>query len=238
MRPPPPPAPHARAAWASWASPTSGATTSRIRFPRIRSSRASWWTAYPTSVTCASAATRRVEVAGECLHRGHDHLGLVDQQPTLRERHPDRLEHLRPQRRGEPGLAVRHRTGLLRGVRPPVRRRRGTRLGLHLHGLGMVGQPGFQLTELGDQPGQLYQRRPGLPGAHRPGRCVPDSLQVIPDPGHHRADRVSPIAGVRGVRHTPIRPPGADTLGPLDRVCGRPPQRVCLWMPSGLFARG
>ena len=59
-----------------------------------------------------------VEVGGQRLDRRHDHLGLVDQQPTLRQRHPGRLERLRPERGGEPGLAVRRGTGLLRWRAP------------------------------------------------------------------------------------------------------------------------
>ena len=61
----------------------------------------------------------RVEVGGQRLDRRDDHLGLVHQQPTLGQRHPDRLERLRAQRRGEPGLAVRRGTGLL-GWRAPT----------------------------------------------------------------------------------------------------------------------
>ncbi len=163
-----------------------------------------------------------VEVGGQRLDRGHDHLGLVDQQPTLRQRHPDRLERLRPQRRGEPGLAVRRGTGLLRGVRPPVRRD-------WWHRSRPPPPPVWPWSatrslQLGDWASSRVSSTIASrvsAGAHRPGRLRPGRSSGSSSIRDSRGpDRVSPIAGVRGVRHGPIRPPSTDTLGRSAGACG------------------
>ena len=216
---------------ASWASPTSGATTSRIRLPRVRRSFASWSAAYPTNVATASSPDGRVEVVGQRLHRGHDHLRLVHQQPPLGQPDPDRLEHLRPQRGSQPGLPVRRGTGLPGGVRPPVRRRRWhpTRPPPAPSAHGAARRASSSATAAASRVASTSAARVSAAVIDHAGwsRSVFSSSTIrdSTDP-----DRVSPTGAVHGACHGSIRPAGTDTSAPLGQSCGyRCRRAVCGW---------
>ena len=171
---------------------------------------------------------------GERLHRGDDDLGLVDQQPPLGQRDPDRLERLRAQRRGEPGLPVRRRRGSASLRAPPVRRRGGTRVGLHLHGLAVAGDPGLELGDWASSGSSSTIAVAGSAGAIDQAGASRTS-SGLPDPGSHRTDRVSPIAGA-AVFVMPLFDHRAPTFSPPGQAVEGTSTKRHLW--TQFFPRG
>ena len=124
----------------------------------------------------------------------------------------------RTERGGEPGLAVRRGTGLLRGVRPPVRRRGGTASRLPPPRSGRGGRPGAAARRSGPPAGSA---RPSPPG-HPPGSST-RPVRPGPSSGCRRiwaaADRigcarpvVSAVLAMDQFDHS-----SADILGHVDR---------------------